>query len=137
LYALNLEFEVHSPLSLSQMATAREENGYEDGGGFGKFRKRPFRRTQTTPYDRPPTALRNPNHNNGWLSKLIDPAQRLITYSAHRLFSSVFRKRLPAPPSGFSLIHQLLNLIELRFLHFQFFFCISSRELIVFGVIVN
>ncbi|GAU36426.1 hypothetical protein TSUD_19610 [Trifolium subterraneum] len=81
------------------MATAREENGYEGGGGFGKFRKRPFRRTQTTPYDRPPTALRNPNHNNGWLSKLIDPAQRLITYSAHRLFSSVFRKRLPPPPS--------------------------------------
>ncbi|CAJ2673569.1 unnamed protein product [Trifolium pratense] len=81
------------------MATAREENGYEGGGGFGKFRKRPFRRTQTTPYDRPPTALRNPNHNNGWLSKLLDPAQRLITYSAHRLFASVFRKRLPPPPS--------------------------------------
>lgn len=88
------------------MATAREENGYENGGGgYGKFRKRPFKRTQTTPYDRPPTALRNPNQNNGWLSKLIDPAQRLITYSAHKLFSSVFRKRLnPPPPSGSLLI---------------------------------
>ncbi|CAL5206779.1 unnamed protein product [Lathyrus oleraceus] len=80
------------------MATAREENRYEGGGGYGKFRKRPLRKTQPTPYDRPPTALRNPNQNNGWLSKLIDPAQRFITYSAHKLFSSVFRKRLPPPP---------------------------------------
>ncbi|CAJ1968001.1 unnamed protein product [Sphenostylis stenocarpa] len=81
------------------MAPAREENPYEGGGGgFGKFRKRPFRKTQTTPYDRPPTALRNPNRNNGWFSKLVDPAQRLIASSAHKLFGSVFRKRLPAPP---------------------------------------
>jgi len=94
---LSLEFEA---LSFSLMAPAREENPYEGGGGggFGKFRKRPFRKTQTKPYDRPPTALRNPNRNNGWFSKLVDPAQRLIASSAHKLFGSVFRKRLPAPP---------------------------------------
>ncbi|OMO50245.1 hypothetical protein CCACVL1_30550 [Corchorus capsularis] len=86
------------------MATAREESNPYDGGlgAGGKFRKRPFRRTtQTTPYDRRPTAIRNPSGGggrNGWLSKLVDPAQRLITSSAHRLFASVFRKRLPAPP---------------------------------------
>ncbi|XVE52394.1 hypothetical protein DITRI_Ditri02bG0118800 [Diplodiscus trichospermus] len=86
------------------MATAREEsNPYEGGlGAGGKFRKLPFRRTtQTTPYDRPPTAIRDPSgtgNRNGWLSKLVDPAQRLITYSAHRFFASVFRKRLPPPP---------------------------------------
>ncbi|XP_020230837.1 nuclear pore complex protein NUP1 isoform X2 [Cajanus cajan] len=80
------------------MAPAREENAYEGGGGFGKFRKRPLRKTPTTPYDRPPTALRNPNRNNGWFSKLVDPAQRLIASSANRIFASVFRKRLPAPP---------------------------------------
>ncbi|KAE9592408.1 hypothetical protein Lalb_Chr19g0128991 [Lupinus albus] len=84
------------------MATAREENPYQSGGGsgvagFGKFRKRPFTRSQTTPYDRPATALRNPNRNNGWLSKIVDPAQRFIAYSANKLFSSVFRKRLPPP----------------------------------------
>ncbi|KAL2326636.1 hypothetical protein Fmac_025694 [Flemingia macrophylla] len=79
------------------MAPAREENTYEGGGGFGKFRKRPFRKTQTTPYDRPPTALRNPNRNNGWLSKLVDPAQRLLASSANRIFASVFRKSLPPP----------------------------------------
>ncbi|KDP29495.1 hypothetical protein JCGZ_19334 [Jatropha curcas] len=88
------------------MAAARErkDNSYDDGGGFGKFRKRPFRRAHATPYDRPSSAIRNPslasnsNNNNGWLSKLVDPAQRLITSSAHKLFASVFRKRLPPPP---------------------------------------
>ncbi|KAI9118740.1 hypothetical protein K1719_010185 [Acacia pycnantha] len=88
------------------MATAREGNPYEGGGlgAGGKFRKRPFRRNQTTPYDRPPSVLRNPstNRNYGWFSKLVDPAQRLITTGAHMLFSSVFRKRLPAPPPSTS-----------------------------------
>ncbi|MBA0665734.1 hypothetical protein Goklo_002216, partial [Gossypium klotzschianum] len=86
------------------MATAREESNPYDGGlgAGGKFRKRPFRRTtKTTPYDRPPTSIRNPSgtgDRNGWLSRLMDPARRLITSSAHRLFASVFTKRLPPPP---------------------------------------
>lgn len=89
--------------SLSPMATARDGNPYESAGlgAGGKFRKRPFRRNQTTPYDRPPPPpLRNPStaRSYGWLSKLVDPAQRLITTGAHMLFSSVFRKRLPPPP---------------------------------------
>ncbi|XP_075081679.1 nuclear pore complex protein NUP1-like [Nicotiana tabacum] len=65
------------------------------GGAGGKFRKRPFLKKQTTPYDRPPTALRNPS----WLTKLfVDPATKLITSGAQRFFSSLFRKRLlPAP----------------------------------------
>ncbi|CAJ1976593.1 unnamed protein product [Sphenostylis stenocarpa] len=84
------------------MATEERAKGYQGGAGAGgKFRKRLFRgRTQTKPYDRPPTSLRNPNrHNNsgGWFSKLLDPAHRLITHSAHSLFSSLFRKRLPPP----------------------------------------
>ncbi|XP_052485723.1 nuclear pore complex protein NUP1 isoform X2 [Gossypium raimondii] len=86
------------------MATAREEGNPYDGaqGAGGKFKKRPFRRTtKTTPYDRPPASIRNPSgssNENGWLSKLVDPARRLITSSAHRLFASVFTKRLPPPP---------------------------------------
>nr|BAO49708.1 nuclear pore complex protein Nup136d [Nicotiana benthamiana] len=65
------------------------------GGAGGKFRKRPFLKKQTTPYDRPPTALRDPS----WLTKLVvDPATKLITSGAQRFFSSLFRKRLlPAP----------------------------------------
>ncbi|XP_062091704.1 nuclear pore complex protein NUP1 isoform X2 [Humulus lupulus] len=93
------------------MATAREEQQqpYEGGGlgAGGKFRKKPFRKTtHSTPYDRPPTVFRNPNNGGGWLSKLVDPAHRLISASAHRLFSSVFTKRLtqpqpqPQPPSS-------------------------------------
>ncbi|KAM1531303.1 hypothetical protein ACFX1Z_020273 [Malus domestica] len=83
---------------------AREEKqkqAYEGLGAGGKFRKTLFRRTtQATPYDRPPTILRNHSAtNDGRLSKLVDPAQRLISSGAHRLFSSVFRKRLPPPQS--------------------------------------
>ncbi|KAK5834850.1 hypothetical protein PVK06_010529 [Gossypium arboreum] len=86
------------------MATAREEGNPYDGaqGAGGKFKKRLFRRTtKTTPYDRPPIPIRNPSgssNENGWLSKLVDPARRLVTSSAHRLFASVFTKRLPPPP---------------------------------------
>ncbi|XP_043717504.1 nuclear pore complex protein NUP1-like isoform X2 [Telopea speciosissima] len=79
------------------MSTAAPR-GYEGGAG-GKFRKKPFRKA-TTPYDRPVIALRNPvegGSSNGWLSKIVDPASRVITRSAHKFFSSVFRKRLPAP----------------------------------------
>ncbi|KAJ4970867.1 hypothetical protein NE237_003966 [Protea cynaroides] len=73
--------------------------GDYEGGAGGKFRKKTFRR-QATPYDRPVSALRNPvegGTNNGWISKIVDPASRVITRSAQRLFSSVFRKALPAP----------------------------------------
>ncbi|KAK8504267.1 hypothetical protein V6N13_062616 [Hibiscus sabdariffa] len=86
------------------MATAREESNPYGGvlGAGGKFRKRPLRRTtKATPYDRPPTSIRNPSgigERNGWLSKLVDPARRLISSGAHRLFASVFMKRLPPPP---------------------------------------
>jgi len=94
--------------------------GYEDSGAGtgGKFRKRPFRRAQTTPYDRPATALRPSQaaaEKNGWLSKLVDPASKLITYGAHKLFSSVFRKRLlppPHPPKGMSFVRKR-NFFEL------------------------
>ncbi|KAE9589797.1 hypothetical protein Lalb_Chr21g0312741 [Lupinus albus] len=84
------------------MAPGEKENRYEGLGTGGKFRKRPFRRTQTTPYDRPSTSLTNPNrnnNNNGWFSKVVNPAHKFITYSAHSLFSSLFRKRLPPPQS--------------------------------------
>ncbi|MCD7447201.1 hypothetical protein HAX54_026320 [Datura stramonium] len=75
-------------------------SAYEGGGAGGKFRRRPFRRNQTTPYDRPPTALRNPS----WLTKLVvDPATKLITSGAQRFFSSIFQKRLPPAPTPLPL----------------------------------
>ncbi|KAL0382723.1 UNVERIFIED_CONTAM: Nuclear pore complex protein [Sesamum calycinum] len=78
--------------------TNTNTSSYGGAGAGGKFRKKPFRRP-TTPYDRPPTALRGSDNSGGWLTKLVvDPASKLISYGAHRLFSSVFRKRLPPPP---------------------------------------
>nr|XP_019704859.1 nuclear pore complex protein NUP1 isoform X2 [Elaeis guineensis] len=78
-----------------------------EGGAGGKFPKRPSRRPPATPYDRPPAAARGIRHppvaepgGSRWLSKLVDPASRIITRSASRLFSSVFRKRLAAPPAA-------------------------------------
>ncbi|XP_020268410.1 nuclear pore complex protein NUP1-like isoform X2 [Asparagus officinalis] len=79
-----------------------------DVGVGGKFRKRPFRRAPTTPYDRPQPATRrgnpnpNPNSigsNDGWISKIVNPASRIIAGSAAKIFSSVFQKRLTAPPA--------------------------------------
>ncbi|MQM14052.1 hypothetical protein Taro_046985 [Colocasia esculenta] len=93
---------------MSESAAAAGEKGC--GGGIGgKFRRRPLRRAPATPYDRPPTAARGIRGNpveaaaaaagrNGWLSKLVDPASRLITRGATRFFSSVFQKRLGPPP---------------------------------------
>ncbi|KAK8930600.1 hypothetical protein KSP39_PZI016825 [Platanthera zijinensis] len=78
-----------------------------DGGRGGKFRKRPLRSAASTPYDRPPLAargIRSPaaaaaaGRGSWWLSNIVDPASQLISSSATRLFSSVFRKRLTAPP---------------------------------------
>ncbi|CAK9180962.1 unnamed protein product [Ilex paraguariensis] len=84
------------------MATAGDgtASSHETGGAGGKFRKRPFRRPQTTPYDRPLTAPRNPSRSSGsWLSKLVvDPASKIISSTAHYFFSTVLRKRLPPPP---------------------------------------
>ncbi|KAJ4746219.1 Nuclear pore complex protein NUP1 [Rhynchospora pubera] len=78
---------------------------YEGGGRIGGKMTRRAARSQATPYDRPPTALRTPaavpppiDGSNGWLSKLVDPASRFISGSASKLFSSVFRKSLTAPP---------------------------------------
>ncbi|KAG0451701.1 hypothetical protein HPP92_026330 [Vanilla planifolia] len=76
------------------------------GGTGGKLRKRPLRGAPSTPYDRPPEAARGirgalpaaETGGRGWLSKLVDPASRLIARGALRLFSSVFQKRLTGPP---------------------------------------
>lgn len=82
------------------MATANDGlTSYQTAGAGGKFRKRPVRRSsQATPYDRPPTAIRNNNNNPSLFSKLVDPASRLIYAGADRLFG-VFRKRLPSAPA--------------------------------------
>ncbi|KAJ0771338.1 hypothetical protein HanPI659440_Chr07g0267831 [Helianthus annuus] len=82
------------------MATAGDGlTTYQSGGAGGKLRKRSIRRSsQTTPYDRPPIAIRNNNNNPSFFAKLVDPASRLIYAGADRLFG-VFRKRIPTVPA--------------------------------------
>ncbi|CAM0876699.1 unnamed protein product [Alopecurus aequalis] len=101
-----------------------EPSSYSGAGG--KIRRRPSSRASaSTPYDRPPAAAaahrlaaaaaaagagssaagyQGPGggEGGGWVSRLVDPASRLIAGGAARLFSTVFRKRLapaPAPPA--------------------------------------
>ncbi|KAI4373109.1 hypothetical protein MLD38_011271 [Melastoma candidum] len=99
--------------------TAPEANGrnpYDSspgggGGAGGKFRKKPYRRPHSsTPYDRPPSSVRDlsgllpsfaggeRSGNGGWLRRIVNPAQRIISASAHKLFGSVFQKRITRPP---------------------------------------
>ncbi|KAG0468740.1 hypothetical protein HPP92_018068 [Vanilla planifolia] len=75
-----------------------------EGGAGGKMQRRLFRRRGLTPYDRPSSAVRGPRRigtasetGSGWLSKLVNPASRIIAGGAARLLSSVFSKRLAAP----------------------------------------
>ena len=90
------------------MATVAEGTG-------GKLRRKLTRRTPT-PYDRPPASNRaargvgietslslEGERRRGWISKLVDPASAILTKGATRLFSSVFRKRLGAPPAAENL----------------------------------
>ncbi|KAK1396601.1 Nuclear pore complex protein nup1 [Heracleum sosnowskyi] len=74
------------------MAIASEGETSYRGGAGGKFQKRPARRHQTTPYDRPPSIVRNPRPG-GWVSKLFDPASRFVSARAFKFFSN-FRKRI-------------------------------------------
>ncbi|KAL6638006.1 hypothetical protein ACP70R_025578 [Stipagrostis hirtigluma subsp. patula] len=99
-----------------------EPSPYAGAGAGGKIRRRPAPRSAATPYDRPPAAAAahrlaaaaaaassgpggeggGGGGGGGWVSRLVDPASRLISGGAARLFSSVFRKRLapaPAPAS--------------------------------------
>ncbi|MCL7022025.1 hypothetical protein MKW94_009592 [Papaver nudicaule] len=81
--------------------TAAAAGGSYEGGAGGKFQKRPLRNRNSKPYERPVTAIRNPieaGTRNGWISRIVDPASRLITKSAQFFFSSLYRKNLPAPP---------------------------------------
>ncbi|CAN6314968.1 unnamed protein product [Urochloa humidicola] len=89
-------------------------------GAGGKIRRgRPPTRAASTPYERPPAAAAahrlaaaaaaasassGPGGevgggSGGWMSRLVDPASRLIAGGAARLFGSVFRKRLAPPPA--------------------------------------
>ncbi|KAK3006218.1 hypothetical protein RJ639_015562 [Escallonia herrerae] len=72
---------------------------YGDGkrGAGGKFAKPPERKPPAKPYNRPPVSQSAGGRDGGWLSKLIDPARRLISGGATRMLPSIF-SRSPSTP---------------------------------------
>lgn len=64
----------------------------ERGAGGKSSRRKPPRRPSATPYARLPEAGRR-----RWVSKLVDPACRLIAAGATRIFPSFFSKTAPVP----------------------------------------
>ncbi|XP_043700715.1 nuclear pore complex protein NUP1 isoform X2 [Telopea speciosissima] len=66
----------------------------EERGTGGKFRKTPARKPSPSPYARPAnqTTLHAQRIERGWLSKFVDPASRLLSGGATRLFPSFFSK---------------------------------------------
>ncbi|KAI3848563.1 hypothetical protein MKX03_011259 [Papaver bracteatum] len=75
---------------------ATTSKGFYGGGVGGKLRKPPVRKSQSTPYARPPQqpqALARKN-GGGWLSKLVDPATRIITGGVTRILPSAFSNAL-------------------------------------------
>lgn len=62
-------------------------------GAGGKFRKPPARKKPMgTPYARPPANQSTQRQGTGWLSKLVNPAYRLIAGGATKLLPSYFSK---------------------------------------------
>lgn len=95
------------------MAKEEELRPYGGGGAGGKLRTSRFARRSSTPYDRPQTGRHAPaavraaaaaadsrRSGNTWFSRIVDPASRLITQSAAKWFSSVFKKNHPALSSA-------------------------------------
>ncbi|KAK4713090.1 hypothetical protein R3W88_018997 [Solanum pinnatisectum] len=71
--------------------------GGRDGerGAGGKFKKPLARKPPATPYDRPPL---NQSSRTSWLSKLVDPAYRIISGSANRILPSFISNAIAGNP---------------------------------------
>ncbi|MCD9558436.1 hypothetical protein HAX54_015810 [Datura stramonium] len=82
--------------------------GGRDGerGAGGKFKKPPSRKPPGTPYDRPPL---NQLGRTSWLSKLVDPAYRIISSSATRILPSFISNAIAGTPPPLEYIHGELD----------------------------
>ncbi|KAK7281650.1 hypothetical protein RIF29_09824 [Crotalaria pallida] len=64
----------------------------QERGAGGKLTRHPPRKPPSTPYSRPPDTTRR----RRWISKLVDPAYRLIAVGANRILPSFFSTSTPA-----------------------------------------
>ncbi|OIS96731.1 PREDICTED: nuclear pore complex protein NUP1 [Nicotiana attenuata] len=71
-------------------------NRASERGAGGKFKKPAARKPPATPYDRP--QLNQTGGRTGWLSKLVDPAYRIISGSATRILSSFISNAIASTP---------------------------------------
>ncbi|KAF8034576.1 hypothetical protein BT93_C0782 [Corymbia citriodora subsp. variegata] len=78
-------------------ATTSSQQPEPGRGAGGKMRRPPNRNPRSTPYARP-SSSKPQAAGGGWLSKLVDPAYRLISGGATRILPSLF-SRSPAPAS--------------------------------------
>lgn len=82
----------------SKTTTSLYGDGDSERGAGGKLRKPSTRRSQPTPYARPSTHQQRPSRTasavaaGGWLSKIVDPAYRLVAGGATKLLPSFFSK---------------------------------------------
>ncbi|KAI3901204.1 hypothetical protein MKX01_018333 [Papaver californicum] len=67
---------------------ATTSKGFYGGGVGGKLRKSALRKPQSTPYARPPQQALARRNGGGWLSKLVDPATRIITGGVTKILPS-------------------------------------------------
>ncbi|KAF3680327.1 hypothetical protein FXO37_03372 [Capsicum annuum] len=80
---------------------------YGNRGAGGKFKKPPARKPSATPYDRPPL---NQQSRSSWISKLVDPAYRIISGSANRILPSFITNTIACNPPPLELIDGDLGL---------------------------
>lgn len=71
-------------------------NRASERGAGGKFKKPAARKPPATPYDRP--QLNQTGGRTGWLSKLVDPAYRIISGSATRILPSFISNAIASTP---------------------------------------
>ncbi|KAE7998892.1 hypothetical protein FH972_003390 [Carpinus fangiana] len=107
---------------LMKMKSSGQNGPGDERGAGGKARKPPPRKQPSTPYSRPPPSQSQAEAGGQrrWLSKLVDPAYRLISSGATRFIPSLFSKPASsnALPSSPDQDHR--KLISLR--HFGILF---------------
>ncbi|XP_026454553.1 nuclear pore complex protein NUP1-like isoform X2 [Papaver somniferum] len=82
------EEERLSVISMEKEEATTSKGFYGGGGVGGKLRKPPLRKPQSTPYARPPQQALARKNGGGWLSKIVDPATRIITGGVTRILPS-------------------------------------------------
>ncbi|EOA22857.1 hypothetical protein CARUB_v10003596mg [Capsella rubella] len=75
-------------------AAATPTSSYPTGGVGGKLKRQSARRHATTPYSRPP---QNQVQRRPWISRIVDPAYRIISGGATRILPYFFSKATSAP----------------------------------------